>query len=139
MKKVTLQPANGFINYGIVTRSYVKNTHHFQTFTISSSEPVTIVSVTSASLLPHAAVQIASSCAERKQTQVDNDSENKQRFSWSRLAFKTQAWCFIILLLSINAWKPNQVVRLWILSDLHPLSVVLNNRIFESTVAYSFR
>lgn len=91
MKKVTLQPANGFINYGIVTRSYVKNTHHFQTFTISSSEPVTIVSVTSASLLPHAAVQIASSCAERKQTQVDNDSENKQRFSWSRLAFKTQA------------------------------------------------
>ena len=49
-------------------RSVKKNnnvwTHHFQTFTISSSEPVTMVSDPSASLLPHAAVQMASSCAE---------------------------------------------------------------------------
>lgn len=42
-----------------------KAAHHFQTFTISSNEPVMIVSVPSASLLPHAAVQIASSWAER--------------------------------------------------------------------------
>lgn len=42
-------------------------TYHFQTFTISSSEPVTIVSVPSASLLPHAAVQIASSWAVKTQ------------------------------------------------------------------------
>lgn len=45
-------------------------THHFQTLTISSSEPVTMVSDPSASLLPHAAVQMASSCAEKKQKQV---------------------------------------------------------------------
>lgn len=50
----------------IHTRSVKKDTYHFQTFTMSSSEPVTIVSVPSASLLPHAAVQIASSWAERK-------------------------------------------------------------------------
>ena len=37
--------------------------YHFHTFTMSSREPVTMVSVLSASLRPHAAVQIASSCA----------------------------------------------------------------------------
>lgn len=41
-------------------------TDHFQTFTMSSNEPVMMVSVPSASLLPHAAVQIASSWAKRK-------------------------------------------------------------------------
>lgn len=57
-------------------RCVKKSTHHFQTFTISSSEPVTIVSDPSASLLPHAAVQIASSCAERKQTTGENSDDS---------------------------------------------------------------
>lgn len=42
--------------------------YHFQTFTMSSREPVTIVSNPSRSLLPHAAVQMASSWAVGKHT-----------------------------------------------------------------------